>query len=237
MTDTISSAMTKEEYEEWDFYDSIDASARKDVIKQKYTQYHRLRLDMGEGLTKHETLLMDKLNALKEKASRRDSNRYYWFITIRPSQDADKQIYLQRLNHFLDSKKITDYAYVCEVTDKLPPINKGKFLVSAGYTGFHTHLIIKNNKYEKNKIIRDVKNALNRSGKKHLDIITNDAMIDVDGRRFDHLENTIKYMEGRKKDTNKKEAIENTIAWRKIFPYNSSRACGFKLDLLEDTLV
>lgn len=227
----------KEKYEIDMIYINASSEAWKTVLKQKYQQYHRLRLDIGEGLSENEAKLMKKLNDLKETHSRRENNRYYWFITIRPSQDLDHQVYLQRLNKFLDSKKIDQYAYVCEVTDAIKE-KKGKFLVTTGYTGFHTHLIIKNNKYEKNKIIRDIKNALNRSGKNHLDIIKHDAMIDVDGRRFDHLDNTLKYMEGRKKDIHTKaEAIANTIAWRKTFPFNSTRTCVFKLDLLEDTRV
>lgn len=199
------------------------------VLKDKWKQYHRMKFDLGVNLSPEEQELFDKLADLKDKHSKMTNKKYYHFITIRPAEDIDRDLFKERLDAYIDKNNLIDeFAYVFEVTSK-KIWTKSK---RTEFGGFHCHLLIKNNKYEKNKIIRDIEKSLNRSGKNYHELITGRNMIDVDHRIYSHFQRTIEYMEGKKKDPEKKMAINATIDYRKEFP-NSSRAYGYQLDLLD----
>jgi len=193
------------------------------MLKEKYLQYQRLRFDTKTNLTKYELTLAEEIDRMRLIKSQKYSKSYYWFITIRPSQEIAHDLIKDRLdNYILKSKNIDKFCYVIEVTE-----SNGQ--------GFHFHLLIENNKYEKNKIIRDIEKTLNRSGKNYYNIITDRAMIQVDPRPFKDKDNTISYMEGRKKDPHKWPSVNNCIEWRRANPtMEVSRAYGFSMDLLEN---
>lgn len=200
------------------------------VLKEKWKQYHKMKFDLQINLSPEEQDLYDKIADLKDKHSKLTNKKYYHFITIRPGEEIDRDLFKERLDSYIDKNNLIDeYAYVFEVTKMKHTLTLPRKYT---FTGFHCHLLIKNNKYEKNKIIRDIEKSLNRTGKNYVELITGRNMIDVDHRIYGHFQRTIEYMEGRKKDPEKKKAINATIEYRKQYP-NSSRAHGYQLDLLD----